>query len=314
MADVYLHSRLAEEVTKELEFDFHIPLLFMGAQGPDPMYYNAFSKDRREYRYYADRMHDTDTRKLFLSMINAVKENNTQNTYSFLIGFVCHYALDVNIHPYVYHNVGVFKKQDPSTHSYRGLHLKFERSIDAVIIEEEQHIKANKLKLIKTYFLSKMVPLDVIGIMNTVLKEAYNKDHGGVMYLISVNKMYHNIKHFITDRYGIKKQIMKFFDLFNKRDLFYKDLSFYNHIENYDYTNKKKNTWYHPITNQPSNKDVYEIFEDAKTFALSLIKVVDQYLDGKDIKLEEYFTNLSFNSGIDCEDEREMQYFNIYRK
>jgi len=314
MADIYLHSRLSEEVIKELPYDFNQKIVFLGAQGPDPLYYNAMSKDHKIYRFYADRMHDTDTQQLFLRMIESVKKNYNQTTYSFLVGFISHYALDVSIHPYVYHNVGVYSKSDPTTKDVRGLHLKFERSIDCVVIKDETGKKAHKLQLKNKYFPLKMVPLDIINIMNDVLQDVYNKQHGGVMYLMAVNKMYKNVKHFITDRSGIKKVLLSFFDLFHQGDLFFKDLSFYNHVEHYDFVNKNKKTWYHPVTNEPSNKDVYEIFNDAKIFALELINATNKYLDNEDIDLTKYFTNLSFNTGIDCNDEREMKYFNIYRK
>ena len=314
MADIYLHSILAESVIKELDYDFNKNLVFLGAQGPDPMYYKVSGKNSSNFRYYADRMHDTDTQNLFIHMLEAVKLNNTQETYSHLIGFICHYALDVKIHPYVYHNVGVYKKEDPNTHQYRGLHLKFERSIDAVMIQKELNIKPNKLKLHKTYFPTNKAPLAVMEVMNHVLDKAYNVKHGGVMYLMGTVEMYRNVKRLIYDRFGIKKQFLKLANLFYKGDMHLTDLSFYNHIENYDYLNESKKTWYHPITNEPSNKTVHEMFEDAKTFALELIKYTDRYLKGEEIDLKKVFTNLSFNSGIDCKDPRDMQYFNNYRK
>ena len=53
MADIYLHSRLAEEVIKDIEYDFNEKLVYNAAQGPDPLYYNFFSKNHKEYRKYA---------------------------------------------------------------------------------------------------------------------------------------------------------------------------------------------------------------------------------------------------------------------
>ena len=315
MADIYLHSRLAEEVIKELDYEFDKKLVFMGAQGPDPLYYNMQSKEHKDYRYYADRMHDTNTKNLFKNMINHIKHHNNQITYSWLVGFICHYALDVKIHPYVYHNVGVYKKDKPETHKYRGLHLKFERSIDAVMIEKELGFKANKLSLHKTYFTQKLVPLDVMKVMEHTLKQTYGKDNGGTMYLIAVNKMYGNVKKIIKDRFGIKKQLYKIIDLFTKQDMFFKDLSFYNHIEQYDFLNEQKKTWHHPITNESFNSSVEDLFNEAKVFALELIKKTDACLKDACIDdLDSVFTNLSFNSGLDCDLHDEMKYFNIYRK
>ena len=315
MADIYLHSKLSEVVIKELKRPLNQNLVFIGAQGPDPMYYNVSKKDGKESRYYADRMHDTNTRLLFKNMVSYVKSHLTDETYSFLIGFICHYALDVSIHPYVYHNVGVYQKDKPDTYQYRGLHLKFERSIDAVMIQKDFGIPSRKFKLRRKYFPKTDLPLDICKIMEHTLKNTYGKDLGGTMYGIGVKKMYSNVKNIITDRFGIKKLFLKFVDLFGSSDMFLQDLSFFNHVEKYDFLNEKKNTWYHPITNTPSNESVEELFEKARVFAHNLIQQVDKYLnDSKQVELEDIFTNLSFNSGLDCDLHDEMKYFNNYRK
>lgn len=85
MADLYMHSRLSEEVIKERKADVNKDIVFVGAQGPDPLYYHVSDKD---YRFYADRMHDTNTRKLFYHMVTYVKQHYSKETYSFLFGFI----------------------------------------------------------------------------------------------------------------------------------------------------------------------------------------------------------------------------------
>ena len=315
MADIYMHSRLSEEVTKELKDDLNQGLVYLGAQGPDPLYYNFFRKTAKDFRFYADRMHDTNTRLLFKNMISYVKSHLTKDTYSFLVGFICHYALDVSIHPYVYHNVGVYNKKLPSTHSYRGLHLKFERSIDAALIMKEQGIPSRKMKLAKDYFIVEEVPTEVANIIGYALKQTYGKTEGNEMYSLAVQIMHKNVRRIITDRFGIKKQLLRIMDLFYNKDLFFRDLSFFNHLEDYDYLNETKTTWYHPVTNEPLDYSVEEIFENARVFALDMINRLRPYLyENKKVDLETIFTNLSFNSGLDCDLHKKMKYFNIYRK
>ena len=316
MADTYLHSKLSEAVMKDITTPLNKNLVFIGAQGPDPLYYNVSKKVREEYKYYADRMHDTNTRLLFKNMVSYVKGHLNTETYSFLVGFICHYALDVSIHPYVYYNTGEYRKDDPETHQYKGLHLKFERSIDAVIIQKDFGIPSRKFKLYKEYLPKVDVPEVVCNVMEYTLKNTYGKDNGGNMYKIAIKKMHKNARNVITDRFGIKKAISKFLDLFGKNDIFLQDLSFFNHVEKkYDFLNEKKNTWYHPVTNTPSNESVDDLFEKARVFALNLIKQVDDYLHDKNkVNLEDVFTNLSFNTGLDCDLHDKVKYFNNYRK
>ncbi len=316
MADIYMHSRLAEEVIKHLDDTLDEKLVFLGAQGPDPLYYNPMAKDGSEYRFYADRMHDTNTQMLLSNMTTYVKTHFDQKAYAYLIGFLCHYALDVKLHPYVYYNVGVYKKDDPNTHQYRGLHLKFERSIDVALIQRETNNPARKMKLHKRYFPSRLAPHEVMKLYDYTLKQTYGKSQGGVMISIGTKKMYGNVKHLVSDRFGLKKALLKTLDLFNKdTDMFYQDVSFFNHLEHYDFLNEQHQEWHHPITNEPSTKSVADLFEEAKTFALSLIKGVKPYiLDQKTVDLNAIFTNLSFNSGMNCDYHDKMTYFKIYRK
>lgn len=316
MADMYMHSRLAEAVIKKLKYDYDENIVFLGAQGPDPLYYVIFGKDAKDHRYFADRMHDTNTRMLLSNLVQYVKKHLTKETYSWLTGFICHYALDVKIHPYVYHNVGVYNKEIKETHAYRGLHLKFERAMDGVFIEEEEQKKAHKYKLTKKYFPLKEAPVGVPEAIEHALKQTYGKDSGAALYRKGVKKMHFNVKYFVTDTTGFKKQLYKILDLFNKEtDLFYQDLSFYKYNEQYDYLNKEKRSWFHPITNEEYHYSVMELYDQAAAFALSLMDKVSKYiLQNKDIDLDTVFTNLSFNSGLACDHHSKMKYFNIYRK
>lgn len=316
MADIYMHSKLAEEVASKIDYNFKQNILFLGAQGPDPLYYNFFNKTHKDYRKCANKMHREDTNKFFVNMIEYVKNNLDRDTYSFLAGFICHYFLDVKIHPYVYNNVGQYSIDDPSTHSYRGLHLKFERSIDAVLIERDLGIKHNHFKLIDKHYKLNTAPFSLMSIMDHSIFETFGTEHGGVMYLIGSQKMYKNLKYAVRDRFGIKKQIFKIMDIFNKeKDMFYQDIPFYNHIEDYDFLNLKKKTWYHPKTNEEYNYSVIDLYDQARELSVKTIEEVSQYLfEDKTIDLNKLFTNLSYNTGMNCDQGTAMQYFNIYRK
>lgn len=317
MADIYMHSRIAEEVIKNIDYEFNKKIVINAAQGPDPLYYNFFSKENGEYVKCANLMHRQDTDLLFINMVNYVKDNLSVNTYSFLIGFICHYALDVKIHPYVYNHVGIYKKDDPKTHSYRGLHLKFERSLDAVLIKDDTGKSSRNINLNKKHFPLRSPSFEIMKIMDYVFKETYGKEHGGVMYLISTVQMRKNLKRFVKDPFGVKKSFLKLIDMLNKKhDIFFQDMSMFNHVEKgYDFLNKERSTWHHPVTNEVYNYSVMDLYDQAVIFASELIESVRQYIyEDMDIDLSTVFTNLSFNTGMKCDHGDEMKYFNIYRK
>ena len=316
MPDLYMHSRVCEDVIKELKEDINEQIAFVGAQGPDPLYYAVLSKQSGTFRMYADRMHDTDTKTYLKEMVRYVKQHYNKENYSYLVGFLCHYALDVSVHPYVYHHVGIYKKADKSTHAYRGLHMKFERSIDACIMKKEQTIKPHRLKLIDKYYPLKKLDPSIYQFMGHILNQKFKIDNGPDVIETAYDSMYNVVKHIHTDTTGLKKLLYKFIDLFTpSRDMFMQDLSFFKHIENYDFLNTEKRIWSHPVTNQQYDSSVMELYDQGKNFAIDLITKVNMYLSGsKAIDLNNVFTNLSLNSGIDCDHEGPFQYFNIYRK
>ena len=316
MADIYMHSRLTEDVIPKISNKIDTNIAFLGAHGPDPMYYNTFDKDHKRQRKIADNMHRYDTRDLLIGMTNYVKQNYNLNTYSFLVGFICHYSLDVHIHPYVYNKVGIYDIEDPNTHKLRGLHLKFERSIDCLLIKKEQKTSPRKVNLTKKYFPLKQANEDVLKLMGNTIKTMYDIDDGKEIFQKSVKAMYNMTKYINADRFGIKKQIYKIIDLFYKgKDMMYKDLSFFNHLENYDFHNDAKKEWNHPLTGEVYNYSVIELYDQALQFAVELIVQVDDYLaNNNDIDLTTVFTNLSFNSGVNCDQGLAFKYFDIYRK
>lgn len=316
MADIYSHSKLAKEVVNKLEKSVDYNNLFLGAQGPDPFYYNFFSSEHSEYRSLADLMHNKDTRKTLTGMVNYLEKNYSHKLYSFVIGFITHYALDVHIHPYIYNKVGIYNKNDEQTHSYRGLHLKFERAIDCVLIEKDTEMKPHKYSLTKNIIRTDKVDQVVVDMFDVVLKKVYAFKDCGKMYQIATTAMYKNMKNLVYDPFGIKSFVFKIVDFFKRsEDLFMRDLTFYNRIEDYDYLNIKNNVWNHPVTNDESTKSIPEILIDAQEFAISMIDQVDLYLkDKKQVKLADVFTNLSLNTGLNCDRKKQMQYFNIYNK
>lgn len=316
MPDLYMHSRLAQDVSKEFKQHLNDDIVTIAAQGPDPLYYHVFSKQSGQYREYADRLHDTNTADLMKKLTRYTKQHLNDDTYSFLFGFICHYALDTTVHPYVYYNVGIYHPDDPATKEYQGLHLKFERSIDAQLILHEQKIKPHKINLTKKYFTMKHSTEEVNKMMGYILNDRFEITDGEDIWKSSIRTMYNVIRIINTDRTGIKKQIYKIVDFFSKsNDMYLQDLSFFRRDLSYDFLNKNKATWHHPITNKSYNSSVFELYDQAKNFAIDLITKVNKYLEGnKSIDLNKLFTNLSFNSGIDCNTVEPFQYFSNYKR
>ncbi len=310
MSDLYLHSRLAEEVLKQLDKDVNESILYIGAQGPDPFFY----KQSKETGMIASVMHDVKTRDMFVNMTNLVRDNFNKDTYAFLVGFICHYNLDVFTHPYIFYYTGNYSEDDESTNLYRGLHKKFELSMDAMLIEKEHNIKANQYKL-KKYFPDFNALESIYELIDKTNQLTYDITASGDLYKSGLKTFRFVANKLLPDRFGFKKLFLRFVDKIKKpSNLFYSDLSFYNHIENFDFLNNERRTYFHPVTNESYNFSVMDLFKKAKEKTLMMIKQIDDFLDGKwNIDLNEVFDNLSFSTGLNVDDPREMKHFENYR-
>ncbi|MFU8786181.1 MAG: zinc dependent phospholipase C family protein [Candidatus Izemoplasmataceae bacterium] len=313
MPDIYMHNRFAKDLLKNLKTPLNNDLVRIGSQGPDPYYYLVFSNQKNHARHIGDRLHDTNVQTLLVTMTNYVKKHYSKDLYSYYVGFLMHFALDANVHPYVYHHVGIYDENNPSNQDNKGLHLRFERSIDTMLIQEDTKRCAYYYKITEALPLKKL-PKIISDFYEYSVSEALNIYDAGELFLRSYKKMRFVLKRFVYDRTGVKYKLLNFLD--RKKpvdDLFYKDLSFRNRDLSYDFLNRDHQTWYHPVTKHPSKKSVDDLYADALFDAERFIKQTALYIfEDQPIDFNHLFKNRSFNSGVSCDDERPMQFFQIY--
>ncbi|MCI8441488.1 MAG: hypothetical protein HFG27_03020 [Provencibacterium sp.] len=106
MPDFTAHHLLGEEVRRRLppggrEVVSRAPsAFFWGLQGPDPLFYGG-----RQLSRCGSGLHQKSPEKLlrllFLQAAHARGERR-EILESYLLGFLCHYAMDARLHPYVY--------------------------------------------------------------------------------------------------------------------------------------------------------------------------------------------------------------------
>ncbi|MEC9484341.1 MAG: zinc dependent phospholipase C family protein [Candidatus Izemoplasma sp.] len=312
MPDFYMHAKFAKEIEEILPVSLDTPSLLLGAQGPDPFYYKVLGGKTHDYRYYADRLHDTDTAKSLSLLTTYVKTHPNQKLISFYIGYLCHYALDVTVHPYIYHHVGVYDVNQPTTHPWRGLHLRFERAVDIKLIEHDYDIKAHQFNvnsLLPKYNTEETIDYAISHIIHKTFDS-----NPGLSYTVASKAMKRTLKWMVRDRFGMKRLLYKGLDRFNhKTDLFLQDLSLHAKPIPFDYLNIDHHPWHHPITNQKSTASVFDLYDQAKEFVLNILDTVLPYIEGKGtVDLSTVFTNLSFNTGINCDRGSKMKYIQIY--
>ncbi|MDD3242924.1 MAG: zinc dependent phospholipase C family protein [Eubacteriales bacterium] len=107
MPDIYTHERFAKAARAALPPSLsphaaQCPYAYLlGANGPDPLFYHRIWKggSRRRLLQLAIRLHREKTAELLWALTTQAR---TPAQVAYACGFLCHYALDSSVHPYVY--------------------------------------------------------------------------------------------------------------------------------------------------------------------------------------------------------------------
>ena len=308
--DVY--DILPEDYVEKLD----LKRLKMFGQSMDSlMFYNLFSilpgKEMRKFQGY---FHENTSQEFFINLLNSIRNNKTNDTdvYTFLVGFICHYALDTTIHPYVIYKTGKFDKRYPETYKYNNVHAFMETYIDNDMVRRRLKCNPYFFDFIGYCFDTKPFSND----LNKVIEETfYNtfKRHGmSAIYYKSLKQMKWSLRLFRKDRFGIKKFIYQLVDTFTPRSCFrFEAISYHYPLkDNHNYLNNNHTMWRHPcIYKKTSTESFIDLYLKSIQMAKELIYSSFAYLDGEDIDLKKVFTNLSYITGLDCDDKKELKYF-----
>ena len=308
-----LNDILPKEIKNKLDVD---RLKTFGQSTDSLMFYNLFSilpgKNIRDFQKY---FHTNKTQEFFINLINYIKENDYTediDVSSFLVGAICHYVLDSTVHPYIYYKTGYFNKNDKSTYKYNNVHTFMETFLDNDMIKRRESINPYKFNISKFSFDTSKFSNELNDTIKYTFKETFDVDNMDKIYYKSLKQMRNSIFIFRQDRYGIKKFFYKLADTFTSKRVFRFEAISYHYPLNdrHNFLNENHKLWHNPCDYSLTSE---ESFLDLYLRALKLAKVMIcasfDYINGKDIELEKVFINKSYITGLDCELDKELKYF-----
>ncbi|MGN1355119.1 MAG: zinc dependent phospholipase C family protein [Bacilli bacterium] len=313
----YFAQDLNDILPKEIKNKLDVNRLKTFGQSIDSlMFYNLFSilpgKKIRDFQKY---FHTNKTQEFFINLINYIKENDYTediDVNSFLVGAICHYVLDSTVHPYIYYKTGYFNKNDKSTYKYNNVHTFMETFLDNDMIKRRESINPYKFNISKFSFDTSKFSNELKDTIKYTFKETFDVDNMDKIYYKSLKQMRNSIFIFRQDRYGIKKFFYKLADTFTSKRVFRFEAISYHYPLNdrHNFLNENHKLWRNPCDYSLTSE---ESFLDLYLRALKLAKVMIcasfDYINGKDIELEKVFINKSYITGLDCELDKELKYF-----
>ena len=281
------------------------------------LFYNLFSIfPGKKIRSFQRFFHSNQTQEFFINVLRYMKDNNINqvDAYSFLVGFICHYVLDSTLHPYIIYRSGVFDSKNPSTYRYNNQHAIMESYIDNDMIKRREDKNPFSFPITNYCFSIHPFSPSLKDLIDYSFYNTFQIQYMSKIYYKSLIQMKNSIRIFRMDRYGIKKNIYKLADTFTPRNWFlFEAISYHVPLSNsFDYLNLNHSLWRNPTTYSISS---HESFVDLYLKSIKIAKVIIcasfDYLNGKAIDLEQVFLNTSYVTGLDCNLNKKLKYFDF---
>ncbi len=305
MPAAYIHEQIANialsDNTKLLsKIDNNIHAFELGAQGPDILFFyglmKIFNIDRHPNKLGIT-IHQEREGQFLESLLLYAKENDDAS-FAWILGFVCHYATDCTIHPFVYATSNNDDGTENTTNHllletyfdtwyYRKLGNKgIPRQVQCIkkLSKAQKHDIANALlfassKTFPEYNLTYSQAYHTIGDMGKITSMLYSP---------------HKFKYYI---YSLIEKIIK------KPSVVNRHAPAHNLPDN-DFLNLNHATWTNPWDSSiVSSKSFPELFDESVVLSAEYMETVIEYCDDK-ISLSDAMKVLggrNYSSGLECE-------------
>lgn len=306
MPDCVTHVFIADDLYNEIKPDVDYNYMVVGSQGPDPLFYYNYQpwRNTKKVPKIAGLIHHEKT-KVFLDTFIRYAKTKSKKVKGFVLGFLCHYALDSTAHPYIYHVTGNYSKKNKQ---YRGNHLRLERGIDTILIEERG--LDPRFYRVDHHFPYNTLSDELVDSFTDVMKEVYGLYDVGSLFNQGYQDFRSNFRYMVYDPLGLKKAVYSVVDLFTTGSLAYKSISFKTNVRHIDIMNRYHKIWKHPVTGAESRESFDDLFDKAKDEARVLIQKTIEYFNNGSEEIFDLTKNISYDTGLECHLSQEMTYIN----
>ena len=301
-------EEIREELEKETDFSLDYKTAGVGTQGPDIFIFHRLWPPVTIYKSLfgtASKIHRGKPAELFEAFADYLKTSKNRDiALSYIYGFILHYALDRNCHPFVYAYQDMITSENKHIHSLAA-HNQVEHAVDTYLLYNRKGIYPPSLFNPEETFTTDETALSEIAeLMHCVVERCYGKDVERKEIIKAVtdtaslqatlsdkNGNATKIAHMIERPLGPLTGYFKLSASIKPKDL---DLA-------QKYANERHKEWTSPYSHITSTESFEDLFEKSKSDALELIKGFNEICEGKKTGLE-VTKNISFLTGLPVED------------
>lgn len=150
---------------------------YWGCQGPDPLFYRKIYLGSPLHSL-GNRMHSQHTDRLFAALartVHLLSDEAGEMAAAYFYGFLCHYALDSTIHPYVYCREEEFCAENARLNP-SAVHSSIESDIDCLVYERAYHRPVTEFEPERHYTLAPEEKAVLSVVLHAVLLDVYGED------------------------------------------------------------------------------------------------------------------------------------------
>lgn len=207
------HYQFAQEVRERLHLTELEPAAYAwGAQGPDFLFCHryiqaAVKKETDNLQKFGSALHRTQP-SLTLAAMRDFLAQHQDNTYrSYVLGFLCHYALDSTVHPYVNARAKALAEERPWENTST-MHCGIEASLDTIVLRWKTGQLPSEVKLVSCFPKNEGVQRKIACLYREVLFSIYGTDVAEEE-LFRATKNARFIFSATTDRSGLKRMLFE---------------------------------------------------------------------------------------------------------
>ncbi len=312
MPDLVTHFRFAQTVldaaSPSVRSCIRPELYSHASAGPDVWFsvgfYGGAGKEK------ADRgnvMHEQRTGDFLMALAREARCSPARDAvFSYLAGFLCHYALDSVAHPYIVAKTGDYRGT-PETAAFRGGHMRLEHAIDCYTIRSAYHTVPWRFPFLRLVLTLPGLP----GELRLPLDRAYASVYGWTDAWRDLNRAVRDQRRLyavVRDPCGVVNAVAGALDdgrsAYDYRQVSYfrKDLD----SERIDYLNLRHTPWRHPWDDNIMSTDSFlDLFEKARLRAIQYGESAWRYVYlSEEGRLGPLLGSVSYTTGLDCSDAR----------
>lgn len=245
---------------------------YWGAQGPDFLFCHRYFPWMRgkSLKLYGNQVHSAKPSLVLGAMRNFLLRHRDPAYRSYVLGFLCHYALDSTAHPYV-NALAAKLLEERSYETMSTLHGEVEGALDSIVLRRETGLLPTEVNLKRMFPKDEAIQRRIAKIYQEMLFQVFQENIPEEELFRATNDA-HFLFGCLTDRTTLKKRV---FEVLERGKPHWVSSHLIPMTENpeIDYANLQNSSW--SAGDVTSEKSFFDLLEEAIQTAHILISNFD---------------------------------------